>query len=157
MLPLKLDIGTLIKDTKANYATYRQQMNQNSNEEFNNYIKSTDHNFSSYQFPDDELTVLSYGLEHHIPNKLNGNRVQVEIEQVYQKLVKDISHISGKLRSTCERYGKIRVPYKYKTITDKALKKPKYFHYETRQRTLWIGQNILKNVYIYFKLNNSLN
>ena len=102
-------------------------MNQNSNEEFNNYIKSTDHNFSSYQFSDDELTVLSYGLEHHIPNKLNGNRVQVEIEQVYQKLVKDISHISGKLRSTCERYGKIRVPYKYKTITDRLWKNPNIF------------------------------
>ena len=51
-------------------------------------------------------------------------------EQFYQNLVKDISHIldnnltrlKTKLRSTCERYTKIHVPYKYKTITDRLSK-----------------------------------
>ena len=91
-MPFKVDWRKLINDKKANYATYRQKINLKSNKEVNNYIKNTSHNFSSYQFSEDELTVLSYGLEHHIPNKLNGNRIHVKVEQFYQKLVTDISH-----------------------------------------------------------------
>ena len=70
----------------------QQQINQSSNEKFNNDIKSTVHNFSLFQFSDDELTALSYGLDHHIPNKLNCNRIHTESEQFYQNLLKDISH-----------------------------------------------------------------
>ena len=121
----------------------QQQFKQRSNEKFNNYIKSNVHNFSSYQLSDDELTALSYGLDHHIPNKLNSNRIHTEFEQFYQNLIKDISHIlddnlthlKTKWRSTCERYSKIHVPYKYKTIIESLSKKPKHLYYETRQRT----------------------
>ena len=70
----------------------QQQINQSSNEKFNNDIKSTVHSFSLFQFSDDELTALSYGLDHHIPNKLNCNRIHTESEQFYQNLLKDISH-----------------------------------------------------------------
>ena len=74
---------TLIKDTKVNYTTCRQQINQNSNEEVNNYIKNTANTFYLYQYSDNELTVLSHGLRRHIPNKFNGNRVHVQVKQVY--------------------------------------------------------------------------
>ena len=101
-----------------------QQMNQSSNEKINN--KSTFHNFSSYHFSDDELIALSCSLDHHIPNKLNCNRIHTEFEQFHQNLVKDILHIPDdnltrlktKLRSTCKPYSKIHVPYKYKMIID---------------------------------------
>ena len=61
----------------------KQQMKQSSNEKINNYIKKNVHNFSSYQLSDDELTALSYGLDHHIPNKLNCNRIHTKFEQFY--------------------------------------------------------------------------
>ena len=100
----------------------QQQFNQRNNEKGNNYIKSTVHNFSSYQLSDDELTALSCGLDRHIPNKLNRNRIHTEFEQFYQNSIKDISHIPDdnlthlktKLRSTCERYRKIHISYKIK-------------------------------------------
>ena len=57
----------------------QQQFNQRSNEKVHNYIKSTVHNFSSYQLSDDELTALSHGLDHHIPNKLNRNRIHTSL------------------------------------------------------------------------------
>ena len=102
-------------------------MNQSSNEKINNHINSTVHNFSSYQLSDDKLAAFSYVLYHHIPNKLNCNRIHTEFEQFYQNLVNGISHIpddnltrlKSKLRSTCERYSKIHVPYKHKTIIDR--------------------------------------
>ena len=92
-----------------------QQINQSSNEKVNNYIKSTVHNFSSYQLSDDELTALSYGPDHRIPNKLNRKMIHTKYEQFYKNLVKDISDIPDdnltrlktKLRSTCERYSKM--------------------------------------------------
>ena len=68
----------------------QQQFNQRSNEKVNNYIKSTVHNFSSYQLSDNELTALSYGLDHHIPNKLNRNRIHTEFEHFYQNLIRDM-------------------------------------------------------------------
>ena len=93
-------------------------MSQNCNTKINSHIKSTVHNFSLYQLSDDELTALSHGLDHHIPNKLNCNRIHTESEQFYHNLVKDISHtpdgnlnrFKTKVRSTCECYSKISVP-----------------------------------------------
>ena len=101
-------------------------INQSSNEKNNSHIKSAVHNFSSYQLSDDQLTALSYGLDHHIPNKLNCNKIHTEFEQFYQNLVKYISNIlddnlncfKKQLTSTCERYSKIHLPYKYITIYD---------------------------------------
>ena len=95
---------------------------------------------------DDELAVLSEVIEHHVPNKLNCNRIHNEAEQFHQKLVKDISHtpngnltwLKTKLRSTCEDYGKIHVPYKYKTIIDRLWEKPKYLYYKIRQGTVML-------------------
>ena len=35
-------------------------------------------NFSLYQLFNDELTALSYGLDHHIPSKVNRNRIYTD-------------------------------------------------------------------------------
>ena len=112
---------------KRNYLIYANTkqlklLNQNPTILKKLYIQ----NFSSYQLSTDEYTVLSYGLDHHIPTRLNSNRIHTEFEQFYQGILKDISHIpenylsslKTKLRSTCEKYSKIHVPYKYKKIID---------------------------------------
>ena len=113
----------------------QEQLNQSSNEKVNNCIKSIVNNFPSYQLSDDELTALSYGLDHHIPNKLNRNRIHTEFEEFYQNLIKDLSHIldenlthlKTKLRNTCEHYSKIHVPFKYKRIIDSLSKNQSIF------------------------------
>ena len=57
------------------------------------YVKNTVLNFSLYQLFNDELTALSYGLDHRIPSKVNRNRIYTEFQQFYQSLLKDISHV----------------------------------------------------------------
>ena len=89
-------------------------------------MKNTVHNFSSYQLSTDEYTASLYGLDHHIPTRLNNNRIHTEFKQFYQGILKDISHLpenylsslKTKLRNTCEKYSKIYIPYKYKKIID---------------------------------------
>ena len=89
-------------------------------------VKNTVHNFSSYQLSNHELTALSCGLDHHIPSKVNGNRIYTEFEQFYQSLVKDIplvpyedlSHLKTKVRNTSDKYSQIYIPYKYKKIIE---------------------------------------
>ena len=89
-------------------------------------IKNTVQNFSWYQLSTDEYTTLSYGLDHHISARLNNNRIHTEFEEFYQGILKDITHIpenylsslKTKLRNTCKKYSKIRVPYKYEEIID---------------------------------------
>ena len=83
-------------------------------------IKSTVQNFSSYQLSTDEYTAFPCGLDHHIPTRLGNNRIHTKFEQFSQGILKDISHIpetylsslKTKPRSTCDKYSKIRVPYK---------------------------------------------
>ena len=88
--------------------------------------------FTGYQ----KKPFKSYGLDHHIPTRLNNNRIHTEfeqfyqgilkVEQFYQGILKDISHLlenylsslKTKLRNACEKYSKIYVPYKYKKIID---------------------------------------
>ena len=92
------------------------------------YVKNTVHNFSSYQLSNEELTALSYGLDHHIPSKVNRSRIYTEFEQFYQSLLKDISHVPDedlshlktKLRNTCDKYSHICIPYKYKKIIENS-------------------------------------
>ena len=77
----------------------------------------------------DELTALSYGLDHHISSKVNRNRIYTEFEQFYQSLLKDISHVPDedlshlktKLRNTCDKYSQICIPYKYKKTIENSL------------------------------------
>ena len=90
------------------------------------YINNSVQNFSPYQFSANGYTALSYELGHHIPTRLNKNRIHTEFEQFYQGISKGISHIPEKylsslktnLQNTCEKHSKIRVPYKYKKAID---------------------------------------
>ena len=90
------------------------------------YVKNTVLNFSLYQLFNDELTALSYGLDHRIPSKVNHNRIYTEFQQFYQSLLKDISHVPDedlsrlktKLRNTCDKYSQIYIPYKCKKIIE---------------------------------------
>ena len=74
----------------------------------------------------DKLAALSYGLDQHIPSKVNCNRIYTELEQFCQSLLKDtshvpdedLSHLKTKLRSTCDKYSQIYIPYKYKKIIE---------------------------------------
>ena len=94
-------------------------------------IKNTVQNFSSYQLTTEEFTALSYGLNHHISSKFNNNRIQNELEQFYQSIFKDISHmpennlsrLKTKLQNTCEKYNKGYVSHKFKKTINQLSKK----------------------------------
>ena len=72
----------------------------------------------------EEYTTLSFGLRHHIPTKSKDVAIEVEFEQFYQGLLRNLTHIPDneltslktKLRSTCEKYSKINLLYKYKKV-----------------------------------------
>ena len=64
--------------------------------------------------------------------------IEVEFEQFYQGLLTNLTHIPDneltslktKLRSTCEKYSQINVPYKYKKVIDNLSKK--HFDFKIR-------------------------
>ena len=70
------------------------------------------------------LVLISYS------NKIKNVAIEVEFEQFYQGLLRNLTHIQGneltslktKLRSTCEKYSKIHVPYKYKKVINNLSK-----------------------------------
>ena len=47
------------------------------------YTKDTVQSFSSYQLSTDEFTGVSYGLDCHIPARLNNSRIHTKFEQFY--------------------------------------------------------------------------
>ena len=55
--------------------------------------KNSMHNFSSYTLSDDEIMVLNYGLDQHIPYTVNYNSINTEFKLFYQNILCDISHI----------------------------------------------------------------
>ena len=108
----------------------RQETTNYADERKRSYIKNTAHNFSSYVLSNEEYTALSFGLDHHIPTKSKNVVIEVEFEQFYQGLLRNLTHIPDneltslktKLRSTCEKYSKIHVPYKYKKVINNLSK-----------------------------------
>ena len=93
-------------------------------------IKQIIHNFSLYVLSRDEKIALSYRLDQHVTSNLNKTDIEPEFEQFYHGLLKDISNIpeenlstlKRKLRSTCEKYTRIKVPYKYQQTVKKLSK-----------------------------------
>lgn len=77
-----------------------------------------------------EEIALSHGLDQHILSRLNRNDIETELEKFCHRLLNDISNIPGehlsslktKLRSMCQKYTRIKVPYKYKQTVKKHLK-----------------------------------
>ena len=88
------------------------------------------HNFSSYVFSHEECIALSYGLDTHIPRNTNTNKIYTEFEMFYQSLLKNISNIpetklqqiKTKLLRTCDKYTKIKVPYKHRKAVNELSK-----------------------------------
>ena len=88
------------------------------------FAKYIVHKFSSYDLSDAEITALSYGLDTHIPTKTNNNTIATEFELFFQNFLIDISNIpesklskiNTKLRNTCKKYSKVKVPYRHRKI-----------------------------------------
>ena len=89
------------------------------------YLKSIVYNYSSYGLSNGEELALSNGLEYQIPVKSFRVAINTEFEQFYQRLLhdiscsqeKDIERIKTNLRTTCVKYSKIRVPYKFRKLS----------------------------------------
>ena len=89
------------------------------------------HNYSTYSLSNEQYIALSYGLDTHIPSRTNANMIYTEFEVFYQGLLKDIGNIpetelqliKAKLRNTCEKDTKIKVPYKYRKIINELRKR----------------------------------
>ena len=70
---------------------------------------------------------LNYVLYQHIQNTVSYNPIKTEFELFYQNILRDISHIpeqtlahvKTKLRNTCEKYCKTKIPWKYKEVIKK--------------------------------------
>ena len=89
------------------------------------YLKHTICNISSYQLTYEEERPLSYGLDHHIPAKTDPNLIYTEFESYFKSIKHkitnlpetQISHLKTKLRTACEQYNNISVPYKEREIS----------------------------------------
>ena len=81
------------------------------------FAKCILHDFPSYHLSDAEITA-------------NSNTIVTEFELFFQNLLRDISNIpecelskvKTKLRNTCEKYSKVKVPYKHRKIVLKLSK-----------------------------------
>ena len=84
-------------------------------------------NFSSYQFSAEEIHVLSFGLDHHIPSKLSENEVKTEFETFFYGWYKQLKHftlgkrdeLKTRLRKSYENYYKVRHSSKVQKTIDK--------------------------------------
>ena len=73
---------------------------------------------SSYKLSHEDYAALSFGFDHHIHSKTDGNRVYTEFEAYYHSIIHkltslpetEISHLQTKLRSAYEKYNTIKVP-----------------------------------------------
>ena len=77
---------------------------------------------------EEQHEALSFGLDTHIPVKVNKNAIYTELEVFFQSILKDISKFpenelrqtKANLRNTCDKYTKIiKVPYKYRKVVKK--------------------------------------
>ena len=85
------------------------------------FIRSTVHNYSSYNLSIEEGKALWFGLDQHTPTTLTHNNIDPEFQYFYQNISNDILHLSEddfiklktKLHYSCEKYSDIKVSYKY--------------------------------------------
>ena len=88
------------------------------------------HDFSPYVLSHEQCIALSYGIDKHIPRNTNTNKIYTEFEVFYQNTLKNISsipettlqQIKTKLLSTCDKYTKIKVPYKHRKVVNELSK-----------------------------------
>ena len=98
-----------------------EQQNKPRKDEQKKLHQQIVHNYSTYNtLSDDQYETLSFGLDTHILVKVSKNATYTEFEIFFQRLLKDISNIPENelrqikvnLRNTCDKYTKIKVPYK---------------------------------------------
>ena len=92
-IALKSKFKVIANCRQKKLTNLRKQQEGKIDKSSTTYIKNAVHNFSSYQLTTEKYTALSYGLDHHIPYKFSSNRIHTEFEQLYQSILKDISHI----------------------------------------------------------------
>ena len=96
-----------------------------------NFQKHIVQNCSTYSLSNEQYIALSYGSDTHIPLRTNATMIYAEFGVFYQCLLKDIGNIpetelqlvKTKLRNTCEKHTKIKVPYKYTKIINELRKR----------------------------------
>ena len=80
---LKNKVNVVTSWHQNKLSNLRKQQKAKTIESKTHYNRNTVHNFSSYQLSTDEYTALSYELDHHIPTRLNNNRIHTKFEQFY--------------------------------------------------------------------------
>ena len=93
-------------------------------ERYNQRPRNIVHNFSSYNLSTEEHHILSYGLDHHIPSRMNNNEIKTEFEAFFYQLKKQLRHLSSdeidelksKLRRSCENYYNLKTENKLDNI-----------------------------------------
>ena len=117
---------------KINKLRQRQQQIRSAQNHTTTYLKHTVCNMSSYELSDEEYTALTFGLDHHIPSKTDANLIYTEFETYYQSIIHkltnlpetEISHLKIKLKSACEKYNTIKIPYKERELINRLSKNP---------------------------------
>ena len=79
-ISLKGKLKKITKRHETKLINLHRQQHQSTFEINTTYVKNTVYNFSSFQFPNDQLTGLLYGLDLHIPSKINRNRIYTHFE-----------------------------------------------------------------------------
>ena len=80
--------------------------------------KNVIHNFLSYTLSEDEIMALNYGLDQHIPCRVSYNSINTDFELSHIP-EQTLAHVKTKFRNTCEKYCKIKIPFKYKEVLKK--------------------------------------
>ena len=117
---------------KINKLRKRQQQIRSTQNHSTMYLKHSVSNMLSYELSNEEYIALPFGLHLHIPSKTDANLIYPEFETCYQSIIHkltnlpetDISHLKAKLRSACEKYNTIKIPYKEKEVINKLSKNP---------------------------------
>ena len=91
--------------------------------------KNVKHNFSSYDLTEEEIQVLSHGLDQHIPSIPDRYKINTDFVYFYQNvlnicdlLLHHLGNIKTKLRSTCMKYHYSKTVNKYKKVIDRLSK-----------------------------------
>ena len=77
------------------------------------------------------MIAFSDGLDHQVPIRNNRSNIATEFKYFYQNLLNDISHIpevqlsqvKTKLRDACEKYYRIKMPYKHRKSIENLSKR----------------------------------
>ena len=134
---------------KINKIHQRQQQIRSTHNHSTTYLKHTLCNMSSYELSHEEYTALSFGIDHHISSKTDANLLYTEFEAYYQSIIHklsnlpetEISHLKTKLRSACEKYNTIKIPYKDREIKRLSKNPPMILQRQDKGRGIVIMDN----------------